>query len=109
MAGLAAARMLRLAGIEPLVFEKSRGLGGRMATRRAGSHEFDHGAQFFSAKGEGFRTVVAEWCAVGAAGSWGTDRYVGKPRMTAPGPRVEAAFDSGVAMAHVVAQSLERA
>jgi predicted NAD/FAD-dependent oxidoreductase len=52
------------------VFEKSRGVGGRMATRRAGIFEFDHGTQFFTARTQAFRDyletlieqgVVAEW------------------------------------------------
>jgi renalase len=35
---------------EVLVLEKSRGVGGRLATRRTESAKFDHGAQFYSAK-----------------------------------------------------------
>ena len=31
------------------VFEKSRGLGGRMCARRTEAHQFDHGAQYFTA------------------------------------------------------------
>ncbi|MBS1708925.1 MAG: FAD-dependent oxidoreductase [Armatimonadetes bacterium] len=44
IAGLAAARRLRSDGIESVVFEKSRGVGGRAATRRIGDYTFDHGA-----------------------------------------------------------------
>ena len=44
MAGLAAARLLREAGAGCMIFDKSRGLGGRMATRRAGDFSFDHGS-----------------------------------------------------------------
>jgi renalase len=50
MAGLAAARALRAArpGLAITVYEKSRGLGGRAATRRrAEGFVFDHGAQYF--------------------------------------------------------------
>ena len=52
MAGAAAARRLAEAGLDVRVFDKGRGIGGRMATRRteAGAR-FDHGAQFFRAKG----------------------------------------------------------
>jgi len=32
------------------LFEKSRGVGGRMASRRSGPYEFDHGAQFLLLK-----------------------------------------------------------
>ncbi|MFN3164316.1 MAG: FAD-dependent oxidoreductase, partial [Pseudohongiellaceae bacterium] len=59
LAGIAAARQLApLADVT--VFEKSRGPGGRMATRRAGDFQFDHGAQFFTARTESFRSLLAE-------------------------------------------------
>ena len=32
------------------VFEKSRGVGGRMSTREENQFTFDHGAQFFKIK-----------------------------------------------------------
>ncbi len=44
MAGLAAARTLQAEGHEAVVFEKSRGLGGRAATRRQGGFVWDTGA-----------------------------------------------------------------
>lgn len=83
MAGLAAARRLRAGGIEPVVFEKSRGLGGRMATRRVGDHSFDHGAQFFTAKGAAFGDLVASWTAAGSTAPWG-GVHVGVPGMSTP-------------------------
>ena len=42
-AGLACARALREEGHEAVVFEKSRGPGGRTSSRRAGELRFDHG------------------------------------------------------------------
>lgn len=58
LAGVAVAR--RLSGVaEVTVFEKSRGLGGRMATRRAGEFQFDHGAQFFTARSAEFQDLLA--------------------------------------------------
>ena len=48
IAGLTAAR--ELAGAcHVCVFDKSRGVGGRLASRRAPGHVFDHGAPFFLA------------------------------------------------------------
>lgn len=44
IAGLGCARKLKGAGVEVTVFEKSRGLGGRLATRRVGPYTFDTGA-----------------------------------------------------------------
>ncbi len=44
IAGLAAARRLRMASIESVIFEKSPAVGGRLATRRIGEYTFDTGA-----------------------------------------------------------------
>lgn len=44
LSGLAAARTLTAAGHDVVVFEKSRGLGGRLASRRVGDAVVDHGA-----------------------------------------------------------------
>lgn len=44
LAGLWAARDLNAAGLSTVVFEKSRGLGGRLATRRTDLGPIDHGA-----------------------------------------------------------------
>ena len=53
ISGLALANRLKN-HFEVVVFEKSRGYGGRVATRRFGEFIFDHGAQFFKAKTEEF-------------------------------------------------------
>lgn len=83
MAGMTCARALADAGVSPVIFEKSRGLGGRLATRRADDWRFDHGAQFVTARGEGFRTFLethaARWAPDGASGDW----FVGTPEMNA--------------------------
>jgi hypothetical protein len=52
------------------VFEKSRGVGGRMATRRAGPWQFDHGTQFFTARSSDFRTFLDPHIASGAVADW---------------------------------------
>ena len=41
------------------IFEKSRSVGGRMALRRSGPYEFDHGTQFFTAKNKDFKKFIA--------------------------------------------------
>jgi predicted NAD/FAD-dependent oxidoreductase len=84
MAGLAAADRLRAAGLDCTVFEKSRGLGGRMATRRIETMQFDHGAQYFTARGTGFKTRLSEWRTRGVAEEWLPGKWVGMPGMTAP-------------------------
>ena len=96
--GLQLARRLSVAA-EVKVFEKSRGIGGRMSTRRAGAYQFDHGAQYFTAQGQAFQKmlepyvdagVVAQWnprlTALGADAQqveWKAPRYVAVPSMNA--------------------------
>ena len=46
MSGLACADGLGQ-NFEISLFDKSRGLSGRLSTRRGESHAFDHGAQYF--------------------------------------------------------------
>ena len=64
LAGATTARTLVDAGADVVVFDKSRGVGGRMATRRA-PHDaavtFDHGAQYFTARDPRFAERVAAW------------------------------------------------
>ena len=84
MSGAAAARVLSEAGLGVTLFDKSRGVGGRMATRRLDGGLFDHGAQFFRPKGARFAAVVRAWQEAGVADEWEQDRYVGTPAMNAP-------------------------
>lgn len=71
VAGAACAAALARAGHRVTVFDKARGPGGRMSTRR-GAHTdaqplaFDHGAQYFTARDEGFQAVVQ----AGVKGGW---------------------------------------
>jgi predicted NAD/FAD-dependent oxidoreductase len=50
IAGIACARTLVQAGHHVTVFEKSRGVGGRMATRQSPFGSFDHGVQYFTVR-----------------------------------------------------------
>lgn len=82
---------------EVTVFEKSRGMGGRMSTRRADQFQFDHGAQYFTARGADFQQflaphiedgTVAAWhprltSFGGATPEWTAPRYVAVPGMNA--------------------------
>ncbi|ALO45267.1 NAD(P)/FAD-dependent oxidoreductase [Pseudohongiella spirulinae] len=104
LSGLGCAKILQQAGLEITVFEKSRGLGGRMSTRRTESWQCDHGAQYFTARSAQFRDEVDSWIRAGAAAEWQatiisigerpadlpdarkseTRRFVGTPGMSAP-------------------------
>ena len=70
ISGLLAARELQAEGWRVTVLDKRRGVGGRMATRRVGEGNFDHGAQFFTVRGERFADLVEGWLAAGAAEGW---------------------------------------
>ena len=71
MAGLACARALHRHGLAPRVLEKSRGLGGRMATRRSElGDRFDHGAQFVTARDPRFAAELQVLAQAGAARPW---------------------------------------
>jgi hypothetical protein len=48
MAGLTAGQHLHQHGYQTLIVEKSRGLGGRLATRRVDQQPMDHGCRFFT-------------------------------------------------------------
>jgi predicted NAD/FAD-dependent oxidoreductase len=70
IAGLACARELALADARVTVFERSRGLGGRLATRHRGSFAFDHGAQFITARSRPFARYIEVARHAGSAASW---------------------------------------
>ena len=91
MAGLACAARLGRAGRPVELFDKGRGAGGRMSTRRLdtplGQAGFDHGAQYFTARGASFLSQVERWAADGVVAPWpaaGSDAWVGTPGMNAP-------------------------
>jgi predicted NAD/FAD-dependent oxidoreductase len=70
IAGLLAARELTEAGWSVTVLDKGWGVGGRMATRRVGNGTFDHGAQFFTVRGERFGELVEGWIRAGIVEEW---------------------------------------
>ena len=112
LAGLVVATRLQQEH-DVVVFDKSRGTGGRMATRYAGDYEFDHGAQFFTARTTEFqafleplveRGVVANWRArfaeidgttLSSCREWNDDypHYVGAPRMNLVGKTLASDLD----------------
>ena len=75
VSGLAAARRLMKEGSSVVVVEKSRGLGGRAATRRLSTGSgievsVDHGAQFFTARDIRFMEQVSRWQEEGVCFPW---------------------------------------
>ena len=70
LAGLMAAHVLRDAGIQTLVVDKGRSVGGRMATRRIGDGLADHGAQFFTVREPEFKAYIDRWLEEGRIFEW---------------------------------------
>ena len=89
LSGLAAARALRH-DHDVTVLDKGRSVGGRLATRRIGDAVLDHGAQFFTVRGDALARQTDDWLDRGLARIWchgfhgggdGHPRYVGAAGM----------------------------
>lgn len=76
LSGIMAALTLKGYGHKDiLIVEKSRSVGGRMATRRIDVGKVDHGAQFFTVRTERFQAFVEEWLKNGKVKRWFGDQY----------------------------------
>ncbi|WFM71002.1 FAD-dependent oxidoreductase [Halomonas sp. CKK8] len=100
IAGLACGQALSAAGLPVHLFDKGRGPGGRMSSRRLPGAVVDLGAQFFSVRDPAFRRRVTAWREAGHVASWpetlwqvtetgwqphrdDVERFIGTPRMSA--------------------------
>lgn len=100
LAGVSLAHRLHQDGHRCLVFEKSRGRGGRLSTRRLEGWQADHGTQYFTARSAQFLAEVERWQQNGWVDVWSVTpwklsreslvrspddqrRYVGSPSMNA--------------------------
>ena len=99
MGGLSALHRLTAAGHNVTLFDKSRGSGGRMATKKVGDASWDMGAQFMRAHSSEFAEQLQAWQEQGWIARWqaephewrqgqlrptgdNIERFVGMPRMT---------------------------
>ena len=102
ISGLSCAKQLKKLGFQVELFEKSRGVSGRMSTRKAVDWSADHGAQYFTARDPLFINELDEWIDANVAALWkprlkvfkdnqwidcfsAENRYVGTPDMNSPG------------------------
>ncbi len=70
LCGLSIASLAKLRGLaSPTVLEKSRGVGGRLATRRTDTAKFDHGAQFLRVRNE-TEDLRKRWNDAGILSTW---------------------------------------
>lgn len=83
ISGLMAAKTFKEAGIEPVIIDKGKSVGGRMATRRIGSARLDHGAPTFTATTEEFQTIAEQWVEQGLAKKLTDGSYYGSNGMNA--------------------------
>ena len=105
LSGLMAACELHARGHEVTVFDKGRGVGGRLATRRIGDATLDHGAQFFTVRSEEFAQHVDTWVKAGVVHEWcrgfadndGHPRYVGTRGMSGIAKHLAQGLDVRVA------------
>jgi renalase len=111
LSGLIAAEAFRTDGFDVTLFEKSRSMGGRTATRREDAGwQFDHGAQYFTARDPGFQNRVEGGIGLGFVAEWTgrvvkleagravplvdqPKRYVGVPGMKSVAAALAAEFD----------------
>jgi hypothetical protein len=75
LAGLSCARWLQQAGHRVLVLEKSRGVGGRMATRRLQGTCADHGVRYLTVQGEHTRQLIDQMVLQGVLQPWAGKVY----------------------------------
>ena len=100
LAGISTALLLKDQA-DITLFEKARGVSGRMSTRMADPYLFDHGAQYFTVRTDAFRSFVHPLLEAGVIARWNANyveldrdkiikykdwakeepRYVGIPRM----------------------------
>lgn len=100
VSGLACAQGLTRRGHDVVLFDKGRGPGGRMSTRRVqtarGEAHFDHGAQYFTVREADFSQQVSDWIDDGVVAPWpaaGEGAYVGVPAMNSPVRRLAEGRD----------------
>ena len=79
MTGITAARALRHAGVDVMLVDKGRAVGGRMATRRIGEATFDHGAQHISVRTVEFEREIEALVQKGIAEVWFRSGSVAHP------------------------------
>ena len=88
IAGVACAVQLRAAGVPVTVLERSRVVGGRMASRRLHGRPVDLGAAYFTVSDPEFAELVGRWRTAGLARPWTAEPAVLEDgtRGRAPGP-----------------------
>ncbi len=96
LSGMMAARTLVDNGHAVTVFEKSRGVGGRMATRRLEDGiSVDHGAQYFTVRDPRLQRYARAWLAQGLIAPWPNRRRGDSQRIAMLNRGVQGFVDDG--------------
>lgn len=90
IAGLSAAHALQTAGHDIHLFEKSRGSGGRMSSKRSDAGALDMGAQYFTARDRRFMAAVRHWQHLGVVAEWTPSLYNSHYGQLSPSPDEQA-------------------
>lgn len=114
LTGAAAASTLVRHGYQVSVFDKGRGAGGRMTSKRTEQGYLDLGAQYFTARSDSFKRQVQQWLQQGQVQQWHCNtalfchddevlslkashdqqaRYIGVPAMHSPVKALLAGVD----------------
>lgn len=86
LSGVQCGKLLTERGHTVNLFEKSRGVGGRMSTRRLDWSHLDLGAQYFTARSSIMRQCIDQWLAAGWISKWSFTPYKVKEGGIAPSP-----------------------
>jgi len=105
--GLLAARTLTACGYRVMVFDKGRGVGGRLATRRIDEAVFDHGAQYFTARDPDFHTLVQDWLEHKIVRPWATGFALSDGKLKEDGEKRYCGVSGMTGIAKYMAQGLD--
>jgi len=86
IAGLSAAQALQAAGHTVQLFDKARGAGGRMSSKRSDVGSLDLGAQYFTARDRRFVAQLKQWQAQGCVEQWTPQLFNAKEGRLSPSP-----------------------
>ena len=80
LSGVTCGRQLQAAGLRVCLLDKSRGLGGRMATRRVSGHaendlRVDHGLRYWQPQSDGLKALTEELVAAEVLKPWDASFY----------------------------------
>ncbi|WPP00677.1 FAD-dependent oxidoreductase [Pseudomonas sp. HR96] len=106
IAGLAAAQALQQAGLSVQLFDKSRGPGGRMSSKRSEAGSLDMGAQYFTARDRRFVNQVQQWVTAGCVEQWTPQLYNSNAGVLSPSPDEQVRWVGTPRMSAIARQML---